>query len=301
MLRVQTEVRFRGSGVSLAGTLAVPEASGSVAGAVLVGGSGPSTRDNSGFFVPIRRYLFAAGIAVLSYDKRGVGGSEGRWESATVDELAADASAALSCLGGRHDVDPDRISLFGHSEGGWVSLRASVTGPPPKLLVLNSCPGVSFITSEVFAQQVAGSSPTEAAQVRRLLTELADLAGAGAGLQAGQERISAAANEAGLARMIASGFELDELTWAQLRVWGNYDPAPDLQRCTVPTVALFGADDPLVPVPNSISAYEQTAALAGRHHTSRTFPKVGHRMAAPGADDVAPGYLDFLCRCVRSS
>ena len=91
----------------------------------MVGGSGPSDRDNDTYFPPIRRHLTGAGIAVLSYDKRGVGGSSGDWRDATMDDLAADAAAALDFLGAHRGVRAGAAGLFGHSEGGWVVLRAA--------------------------------------------------------------------------------------------------------------------------------------------------------------------------------
>ncbi|QTR03017.1 hypothetical protein J7S33_29180, partial [Saccharothrix algeriensis] len=78
-------VTFAGAGVVLAGSLALPERGAPVPGVVMVGGSGPSDRDNDTHFPAIRRHLAGAGIAVLSYDKRGVGGSSGDWLDATQD------------------------------------------------------------------------------------------------------------------------------------------------------------------------------------------------------------------------
>ena len=58
-------------------------------------GSGPSDRDNDVFFPPIREHLLDAGVAVCSFDKRGVGGSTGRWEEAGIVEQADDLLACL--------------------------------------------------------------------------------------------------------------------------------------------------------------------------------------------------------------
>jgi pimeloyl-ACP methyl ester carboxylesterase len=73
--------------VSLAGTLWLP-ATGVPAAVVLMHpGSGPSDRHNDVFFPPIREHLLDAGFAVASFDKRGVGGSTGRWlDAAIVDQ-----------------------------------------------------------------------------------------------------------------------------------------------------------------------------------------------------------------------
>jgi pimeloyl-ACP methyl ester carboxylesterase len=89
-------VTFANAGVVLAGSLTLPARAASVPGVVMVGGSGPSDRDNDTHFPPIGRHLVDAGIAVLSYDKRGVGGSSGDWLDATMDDRASDASATLT-------------------------------------------------------------------------------------------------------------------------------------------------------------------------------------------------------------
>ncbi|WP_158850806.1 alpha/beta hydrolase family protein [Saccharothrix deserti] len=91
-------VTFTIAGVVLAGSLTLPDRGAPVPGVVMVGGAGPSDRDNGTHFPAIRRHLVDAGIAVLSYDKRGVGGSSGDWLDATMDDLASDAAAALDFL-----------------------------------------------------------------------------------------------------------------------------------------------------------------------------------------------------------
>ena len=299
---MESEICFRGGGdLHIAGLIATPSDGLSAAGVVLVGGSGPSDRDNDGFFVPVRAELRRAGIAVLSYDKRGVGGSEGAWESATVDDLAADAAAALAFLRNHPGVDPDRASLFGHSEGGWVVLRTCLSSEPPDFVVLNSCPGVSFIESEVFAQQAAGSSAAETAQFRNLLSELSEMADAERSADSARDRLAEARGAGLVDRLEAAGFELTETMWSQLRAWGLYDPEPDLRRCAVSTLALFGADDPLVPVQASIDAYDRTAMLAGRHQANQVFPGAGHRMAQRDSDELIPGYLEYVSRAISSS
>src|SRR5438874_1556649 len=89
------EVEADSGGVRLAGTLWGP-AGDAVAGVLMHPGSGPSDRDNDVLFLPIREHLLRAGIAVGSFDKRGVGGSTGRWQDAGIVEQADDLLAALA-------------------------------------------------------------------------------------------------------------------------------------------------------------------------------------------------------------
>lgn len=55
---------------------------------------------------------------MLSYDKRGVGSSSGDWLDSTLDDLAADATAALGFLCAQPEVRAGAAGLLGHSEGG---------------------------------------------------------------------------------------------------------------------------------------------------------------------------------------
>ena len=121
------QVRIEANGFSLAGTLSKPEGkTGKLPAVVLISGSGPTDRDEvvSGIaiFGQLADALANAGYIVLRYDKRGVGQSGGRIESATLADYAEDARAAFRFLSERKDVDPRRIVLLGHSEGGSLAL-----------------------------------------------------------------------------------------------------------------------------------------------------------------------------------
>jgi len=93
---------------------------------ILVGGSGPTDRDEVVAGIPIFGQLAGAladaGFIVARYDKRGVGQSGGRLESATLVDFAEDVRAVVKYLSKRDDVDKRRIALIGHSEGGSVAM-----------------------------------------------------------------------------------------------------------------------------------------------------------------------------------
>ena len=97
---------------------------------ILVHGSGRVTAqeqmDHAG------RRLAALGLAVLAYDKRGVGRSTGEYSNVGVensvrmfDLLASDAIAAVQALKRRRDIDSTRIGLVGFSQGGWIAPLAA--------------------------------------------------------------------------------------------------------------------------------------------------------------------------------
>lgn len=100
---------------------------------VLVGGSGNIDRDSVAHGIPVMGQLAGqladAGYLVVRYDKRGVGQSGGRAESATLSDYADDVLAVVKWLRDQKDADDKRIAVVGHSEGGSVALvAASRTG-----------------------------------------------------------------------------------------------------------------------------------------------------------------------------
>ncbi|MDP9223415.1 MAG: lysophospholipase, partial [Actinomycetota bacterium] len=115
---VAIPLSFKNGEVSLGGELLVPRSIGRHPAVVLLHGAGAESRRD---FHWIRYYLAGKGIAVLSYDKRGVGESGGNWRTASFEDLAADALAGVRLIRTRPDIDSLRIGVLGWSNGGWVA------------------------------------------------------------------------------------------------------------------------------------------------------------------------------------
>ena len=111
----------------IAGTLTMPDGvEGQVPAVILITGSGAQNRDEELMghkpFKVIAEYLSARGYAVLRCDDRGVGGSTGDMVHATTLDFAQDVEYQLDYLLMKPDLfDPQRIFLFGHSEGATVA------------------------------------------------------------------------------------------------------------------------------------------------------------------------------------
>jgi pimeloyl-ACP methyl ester carboxylesterase len=130
------------NGFTLAGTITTPPGEGKLRhpAIVLVGGSGPVDRDETVVGIPIFGQL-AGGLAergfiVVRYDKRGVGQSGGRTETATLSDYADDVIGVVKWLSDRDDVDSDSITVVGHSEGGSVAMIAATREKKIDALVL---------------------------------------------------------------------------------------------------------------------------------------------------------------------
>ena len=150
--------RIPANGFNLIGTISKPAGAAAkrLPAVVLVGGSGPLDRDGTVAGIPVygqlANALADAGFLVLRYDKRGIGQSGGRTEAAGFAEYAEDLRAAVKFVADRKDVDPKRIAVVGHSEGGAVALVAAAKDKRIAALVLLAAPGVSG-SDLVLAQQ----------------------------------------------------------------------------------------------------------------------------------------------------
>ena len=116
------QVSFSGGNeIRLQGVLVFPEdASPPYPAIVLLHGAEKSTSDNPNKKMTANIFL-ERGIAVLSYDKRGVGDSEGDYESTMYSQLVDDAVAAVTFLKERPDIDNSNIGIHGVSESGWIT------------------------------------------------------------------------------------------------------------------------------------------------------------------------------------
>jgi hypothetical protein len=147
------DVKILANGFSLAGTVSRPTPPSwrppltKWPALVLVAGSGQLDRDEFVAGIPIFGQLAGAladaGYLVVRYDKRGVGQSGGRAETVTLADYAEDLQAVVRYLDGRKDVDDDRITVVGHSEGAWVGLLAAARDDRISRLVMSAGPATT--------------------------------------------------------------------------------------------------------------------------------------------------------------
>lgn len=142
--------------VTLAGTLTRPEqADGLLPAVVLITGSGPQNRDEEVFgfkvFATLADHLTRQGIAVYRYDDRGVAESTGTFPTATTDDFAADALSALAKVRTLPGIDPKRVGLVGHSEGGTAAAIAAARSPDAAFIVMLA--GTAVPGDQVLRQQ----------------------------------------------------------------------------------------------------------------------------------------------------
>ena len=82
----------------------------------------------------IAQYLSERGFAVLRYDKRGIGTNHtildsNIWGNLTINNLVDDANKALAVLINQPEVDANKITVLGHSEGTAISPIVAIDNP----------------------------------------------------------------------------------------------------------------------------------------------------------------------------
>ena len=135
---------FVDGAIRLAARLILPAGKGPFPAVVIVPGSVPAHRDTYDLWA---LYFASRGFAVLSYDKRGVGDSTGRYVRAPTDEnlrnLASDALSGVAWLRRQPRIDPGRIGLSGGSQAGWVIALAASRSHDVRFAAMQSGPAMS--------------------------------------------------------------------------------------------------------------------------------------------------------------
>ena len=272
------EVRFSNGDVQLAGTLIGPIGGGKHPAIVLVHGSGPATREQ---VLPSARFLVRHGMAVLGYDKRGVGGSTGDWNTASFDDLAGDVVAAFEYLKTRGDIDGGQIGLLGVSQAGWIMPLAAVRAKDIAFLISVSGAGVPAAETTIDQAQnemtSRGMKPETVQQIIELMKLQYEFVRTGEGWdQYASAREKIAARLGGAPPDTFPG--TPDHPWLRfIRRLYFYDPAPTLRQLQTPTLALFGELDNNVMAEKNRAAWEAALKAGGnRDYTLRIIPRANH-------------------------
>ncbi|MGB8212252.1 MAG: alpha/beta fold hydrolase [Anaerolineales bacterium] len=148
-MTTEREITFTSASLRLAGTLRLPDSGGRCPAVLLIPGSGQVDRNENAAKLPINAFhdiavaLSGQGFATLRYDKRGVGASAGNFYASGFFDNVADAGAALEYLRSLEEIQPDRLFLLGHSEGGLIATRLAATGAQVAGVILLAGPAQS--------------------------------------------------------------------------------------------------------------------------------------------------------------
>ncbi|MCB1076310.1 MAG: alpha/beta fold hydrolase [Verrucomicrobiae bacterium] len=294
------EVTFENElgGNRLAGTLTLPkDRRGALPAVVLISGSGPQDRDETILghkpFAVIADFLTRNGIAVLRYDDRGTGASTGNFSYATTLDFATDAAAAVTFLKNRPEVDPTKIGLIGHSEGGLVAPIVAVKRPGDvAFLVLLAAPGLRgdeiLMTQSRALLSAAGMKPDLVDLMSRLNRSIYDalvlpdpnpetVRKLAAEFETEVKKLSP--EDAKALGEIGTVIE-DQMKSLQSPWFAQFltlDPAEFLKKTTIPVLALNGERDLQVLADPNLAAISAHLTEAGNtHFETKKLPELNH-------------------------
>ena len=275
-----------GVGIKLAGTLSIPDGAGAFPAVVLISGSGPETRDEDvmghKIFLVLADALNRRGIAVLRYDKRGVGESTGNFATASFTDFVADAELALAFLRSRPEIAADHVGLVGHSEGGYVAPLVAARDPSLRFVVLMAAPGMRLdqIARLQNATMAKASGRSDADIAKRLAffdklyVDIATAQGDEQALAIAKADVAeAVANKVTLA--LSPEAFVTNFTSPRTRQLLSYNPVPALRLLKMPVLALNGSLD--IQVPSGENLGPIRAALQGNPRaTTLELPRLNH-------------------------
>lgn len=236
---------------TLSGTLVLPNGPPPYPGAVVLHGSGRRTRGDLAWWA---RALAARGLAVVVYDKRGVGKSGGRFVPFDVSgcetlfrRLASDARAAARWLAARKDMDASRIGLAGGSQAGWIIPMAAVDEPAISWAVVLAGPAVTCGEERHYSRLTGDDGWVS------LFHERSD--------------------------------ETIERKMAAFDGPHGFDPSPILARLRTPVLWLLAGRDQSVPSQMSLVRLRE-AIDTGAQIAVRNYPEADHNLKTPSGDRI---------------
>ena len=255
------------------GTLLVPPAGARIPAALILGGSGPTDRNgnqpttHTDNLKLLAHALFAAGVATLRIDKRGIGASGPAAPAEAdlrLDTYVADAKAWLAFLRAQERVG--RMFIVGHSEG---ALIASLAAQGEDLAGLVLIAGIGSPLGAVMRRQLTAMAAPE--PLRRRAFDII------AALERGQTTRDVPAELAALLRPSVQPFLISSLT---------RDPVAALAASTAPALVVRGTTDLQVGVEDAnllvaSRAGIELAIIDGMNHTLKVAPADRPRSGPP--------------------
>jgi pimeloyl-ACP methyl ester carboxylesterase len=287
------EVTFQTDDVTLRGWFVKPDGPGPHPAVVLLHGAGPQTGDG----MPARIYgnaFLRSGIAVLTYDKRGVGGSGGTYGRNRYRDFIDDGISAVRYLQSRSDVAAGSIGLFGSSESGWFAPEIALRADDVAYIINRVAPALPWIETNLWENRhellkagVEGETLEESLRLReqawRFYLELdADPALANGETWRRIDAELAAFDRENRGNYIPSLTEYDPEYYKSLAAFIGYDPQPYIEQIRIPMLYVYAEADENVPTADSVAYLRALPTTEGRNIEIRVLPGLNHTMFSAG-------------------
>lgn len=217
--------------------MTLPGGAGPFPAVALAHGSGPTPRETNSI---LTSFFVSRGLAVLAYDKRGIGQSGGRFpgeaaSTSNLDRYAKDAAAAARFLAAQPEIDRSRIGLSGASQAGWIMPLAAAREPAISFLVILVGPTVTQGESDNWGSLTGQGSrdPGDLAELERQVRQTGP-----------------------------SGF----------------DPMPSIRALRIPAVWIYGGKDLNVPTRLCVERLDPLTHDTGRDFSYVVYPRAAHSL-----------------------
>lgn len=263
------EISFTSSGHKLSGTLYLPDSPPPYNVVFFIHGDGPQDRTSNGDYVFIMNHLLDEGLACFSYDKAGVGGSQGNWLEQTMKDRALEVERALEVLKDRPSVH--KVGLLAFSQGGWVISEIAQSKADPDYMVLVGG-AIDWLDQHMyyeskFAQTMAYTETERKAYLDYVKTYDKFIV----------------ENDYKAYKAYVSKFDYDSpmsrerFNFAHINSGANATSGID--HINVPFLGLFGEDDQNVDVQNSYKTYKEIFDQRGKaDYKLIIFPEASHSL-----------------------
>jgi len=274
--------------ISLDGTLSLPKATGKFPVVILISGSGPQNRDGELLghkpFLVISDYLVKNGIAVLRFDDRGVGKSQGNFQKAIIEDFTSDVECAIAYLKKRKEIDSNKIGLVGHSEGGIIAPSVAAKTSDVNFMILLAAPGIPgyelMLLQKARIESQMGLPAAAVEEGQALLRGAYDII------------LSSKSEDSGLENKLNTYFKTTQVS-ALLESQSSsivnqlvnpwfigllkQNPAQTLEQIRCPVLALNGGKDLQVPAMENLAGIKNALVKGGNKNvTVKEFPALNH-------------------------
>ena len=308
------DVHFPSGRDRLAGTLYRPAGRGPHPAVTCILGSGPADRAYGGVGPALGKHFARRGFACLVWDKPGVGGSTGDYNTQTFRDRAREALSAVAFLRGREGIDRDRVGLWGHSQGGMVApLAASLSADVAFLIEVSGWQGPAWrqdqvrVESELKADGFGKEDVATAAAFSKMRMDLIRRGGTFEDLDSRQ---------AAAAKLPWFDYvhRCDRSLFDSARLNVEYDTSASWEAVRCPVLAIYGDKDTSTGHPDAPIALIREGLTKARNRdvTVRVFVGADHSLCLTGtggrreaaeraknrrpgdSPDFAPGYLEIM-------
>ena len=300
-------VYFHSDEITLRGWFVKPGGAGPHPAVIILHGSGPETGDSAAARV-MTNALLRSDVSVLTYDKRGVGGSGGDFVKTAYGDFIEDGIRAVQYLKSRSDVATDAIGLLGSSEGGWfapeiahrtgdVSFIINRVGPPLPWIETN----LWEARHDLMADGVLGDVLDESLRIRDMVWRFVLEVDADPALAGGEKwkRIDAALAgfDVSHGSYIKKLPDYDPAFYGRLAAYIGYDPQPYIERLSIPMLYVFAGEDENVPTAEAVAYLQALQTQEGKDVEFRVIPGVKHNMLSAAAlfsGGFDPAFIDLI-------